>query len=466
MLLKITTTHQPATDLGYLLGKHPERFQTKELSFGKAHVFYPTVDENKCTAALLLDINAIALSRNNEKNYASSFKLGHYVNDRPFVASSFLTTAIAKVYGSALNGTCKDRPDLVKKSIPLVAELAVVHAKGGLPVLERFFAPLGYQIEVDNNPLDEQFPDWGMSNYFKLKLTHIISLRQLLTHLFVLLPALDNNKHYYVGKAEIDKLLAKGGDWLKQHPDYEMITKRYLKHRKSYTKTAIAQLTGSELDEPNDSETADKQEIALEKKLSLHQIRLQTVTEKLRESGAKSVVDLGCGSGKLLKLLIQKKQFEKIIGVDVSYTALEVAKKRLYLDNMPSRMKERIQLLHGALTYKDNRITNFDAAALVEVIEHLDANRLDAFEKVIFGHAKPKMVIITTPNVEYNVLFEGLPVGKFRHNDHRFEWTRKEFTDWGNRVAETFNYQVTFEPLGPIDEKLGAPSQMAIFCLE
>lgn len=460
MLLKITTTHQPATDLGYLLGKHPERFQTKELSFGKIHVFYTEVSEEKCTAALLMDINAITLSRSQEKHYSNSFKLGNYVNDRPYVASSFLTTAISKVYGSALNGTCKDRPVLVGQAIPLTVELSVVHAKGGLPIIHRFFEPLGYEIEAENYPLDEQFSEWGMSNYFKLKLTNTISLQQLLTHLYVLIPALDNNKHYYVGKEEIEKLLAKGDGWLKQHSEYEVITRRYLKHRKGYAKTAIAQLTGSE----NTAEQKEgSQEAVLEKKLSLHQIRLQAVTEQLKASGAKSVVDLGCGSGKLLKLLLQEKQFEKIIGMDVSYHALEVAKKRLYLENMAPRMRARINLFQGALNYKDNRIANCDAAALVEVIEHLDEDRLIAFEKVIFGNAQPKTVIITTPNIEYNVLFEGLPEGKFRHNDHRFEWTRLEFQIWGNQVAELYNYEVNYLPLGPVDETVGAPSQMAIF---
>ena len=462
MLLKITTTHQPATDLGYLLGKHPERFQTKKLSFGKVHVFYPEVSNEKCTAALLMDINAVALSRNREKQYASSFKLGHYVNDRPYVASSFLTTAIAKVYGSALNGTCRDRPELVEKAIPLRVELAVVHAKGGLPIIQRFFEPLGYTVKIESYRLDEQFLAWGDSNYFKLTLINTIPLQQLLTHLFVLIPVLDNNKHYYVGKEEIEKLLAKGGNWLKQHPAYELITRRYLKHRKGYARTAIALLTG-EITTTN--EKTENQESALEEKLSLHQIRLQTVIKQLKASGAKSVVDLGCGSGKLLKLLLKEKQFEKIVGMDVSYQALEVAKRRLYLENMTPRMRARIDLIQGALNYKDNRIANFDAAALVEVIEHLDTNRLIAFEKVVFRNARPKTVIITTPNVEYNVLFEGLPAGKFRHSDHRFEWTRKEFEEWGNRVGTLYNYQVHYFSLGPEDETVGAPSQMAIFKL-
>ena len=208
-----------------------------------------------------------------------------------------------------------------------------------------------------------------------------------------------------------------------------------------------------------------KQEAEIEEKLSVHEMRLQTVFEKIKETGAKSVVDLGCGSGKLLRLLIQEKQFEKIVGMDVSYKSLEVAKSRLYLDNPSPKMSERIQLIHGSLMYKDDRITHFEAAALVEVIEHLDETRLAAFEKVIFTYARPKMLVVTTPNIEYNVLFDNLETGRFRHSDHRFEWTRVEFQAWGRRIASAHDYDVQFFPIGQEHPEFGGISQMAVFTL-
>lgn len=464
MLLKITTTHSPATDLGYLLHKHPAKFQTKELSFGNAHVFYPEATEERCTATMLLDINPVELTRTMQKQYSGSFKLEHYVNDRPYVASSFLTTAISKVYGSALNGTCKNKPELVNQPMPLTAELAVVLAKGGEPLIRRFFEPLGYTVTASMDSLDEKFPEWGESPYFKVTLSQTTTLQLLLSHLSVLLPALDNNKHYYIGKEEIEKLLKRGGEWLKSHPDQRAIVNRYLKHRRSFANEALEQLVDETT--ATKEENAPEQEAKLETKISLHQIRLQAVLEQLKKSGAKTVVDLGCGGGKLLRLLIKERQFEKIVGMDVSYRSLEVAKSRLYYDDMAPAMQERLQLIHGALTYRDKRIEGFDAAALVEVIEHLDAPRLQALEKIVFGCARPKTMIITTPNREYNVLFENMPADKLRHTDHRFEWTRAEFKNWGDRVAKEHGYEVEYLPLGEVDEVHGAPSQMGVFSLK
>ena len=452
MLLKISTTHSPATDLGYLLHKHPAKFQSKELPFDNAHVFYPEADEKSCTAALLLDINSVELTRAMGKQYSGSFQLGHYVNDRPYVASSFLTTAISKVYGSALNGSCKNRPELVEQPMPLTAELSVVSAKGGEAMIRRFFEPLGYEVKMEQWPLDEKFPEWGPSPYFKVSLSQTTTLQLLLNHLCVLLPALDNNKHYYIGKEEIEKLLKRGGEWLKSHPEQRAIVNRYLKHQRSFANEALGLMIGTT---EGKEEKSQNQEDQLEEKISLHEIRLRAVLEQLKLSDAKSVVDLGCGGGKLLRLLIKERQFEKITGMDVSYRSLEVAKSRLYYDDLPPQMQQRLQLIHGALTYRDKRIEGFDAAALVEVIEHLDAPRLEALEKVVFGQAKPKTMIITTPNREYNVLFENMPEGSLRHTDHRFEWTRGEFKNWGDRVASAYGYGVEYFPLGEVHEEFG-----------
>jgi 3' terminal RNA ribose 2'-O-methyltransferase Hen1 len=146
------------------------------------------------------------------------------------------------------------------------------------------------------------------------------------------------------------------------------------------------------------------------------------------------------------------------VGVDVSYRALEIAQERLHL-RLPSQ--QRIKLIQGSLTYRDRRLTGYDAATVVEVIEHLDPPRLAGFERVLFEFARPAAVVMTTPNVEYNVKFE-LPSG-MRHKDHRFEWTRQEFQSWSNQVAERFGYSVRFLPVGPEDPDVGAPMQMGAF---
>lgn len=462
MLLTISTTHQPATDLGYLLHKHPDRFQSFEMSFGQAHMFYPEVSETCMTAALLLDVDPVGMVRNKRRN--QPFLLGHYVNDRPFVASSFMSVAISQILGSALGGRCKERPALVATPIPLTARLEVLPIRGGEDFARRIFEPLGYTVEADRHPLDERFPEWGESPYFSITISATKPLAELLTHLYVLIPVFDNEKHYFVGDDEVAKLLSKGEGWLAQHPEKDQIARRYLRNRTSLVREALARLVEEEVtDLEVDGLPGDPQEASLETPLSLNEQRHGTVIAALRASGARSVLDLGCGEGKLLRELLADRQFERIVGLDVSVRSLENAHRRLRLDRLPDRQAERIRLLHGSLIYRDGRLSGFDAAAVVEVIEHLDPPRLSAFERVLFEFARPKTVVLTTPNREYNVLWEKLSAGQFRHADHRFEWTRAEFRDWANRVAQQHGYAVRFLAVGPVHETLGAPTQMGIF---
>ncbi|MGH2496144.1 MAG: 3' terminal RNA ribose 2'-O-methyltransferase Hen1 [Ktedonobacteraceae bacterium] len=460
MLLTITTTYRPATDLGYLLHKHPSRAQSFSLSFGQAHVFYPEASAERCTAALLLDVDPVQLSRGQH----GTTPLEPYVNDRPYVASSFLSVALADVFGTALNGHCASRQELAGTRIPLQAKLTVLPCRGGEGFLKRLFEPLGYSVTAESHLLDGQYPEWGKSSYYTVTLEATCRLSDLLTHLYVLVPVLDDDKHYWIGKDEIEKLLRHGKGWLETHPEQEQIALRYLKHKRSLARAAIARLviedgTGEDALE----ESAEKEEESIEQPVSLHQQRLGAVMAVLRQVGAKRVLDLGCGEGKLLKLLLQDRAIEKIVGMDVSYRALEIAQSRLDLERLPAHQKERITLLHGALTYRDKRLEGYDAAAVVEVIEHLDLPRLAAFERVLFEFARPATVVITTPNEEYNVKFADLPAGKFRHKDHRFEWTRAEFQSWATKNAARFGYTVRFLAIGPEDPLVGALSQMGIF---
>ncbi|MBA2116739.1 3' terminal RNA ribose 2'-O-methyltransferase Hen1 [Bremerella alba] len=462
MLLSITTEHPPATDLGYLLHKHPGRLQTFDLSFGKAHVFYPEADENRCTACLLLDIDPVGMVRG--KNRSQGDLLARYVNDRPYVASSFLSVAISQVLGAAMSGRCKDRPELADTPLPLAARIDVLPVRGGERFLRQLFEPLGYTVEAEAYPLDEKFPAWGNSPYFSVTIRGVTTLSQLLTHLYVLVPVFDNEKHYFVGEAELEKLLAKGGGWLTAHPEKDQITRRYLKHRYGLYREALSRLIEvEELQAPPDEQTASAEEETLERSVSLNDQRHGAVLAALKASGARSVLDLGCGEGKLLRQLLPENQFEQIVGVDVSIRSLEMAQKRLKLDRLPPRQAERLKLLHGSLIYRDRRLEGFDAAAVVEVIEHLDPPRLTALERAVFEFARPKIVVVTTPNQEYNVMWESLPAGQFRHADHRFEWTRAQFQAWAGRICQAFGYTVRYLPVGPEDEKVGSPTQMGVF---
>lgn len=492
MLLTLTTTHRPATDLGFLLRKNPARAQSFDLSFGKAHVFYPEAGEERCTVALLVEVDPVGLVRNRRGPEGEGGLLDQYVNDRPYAASSFLSVAIADVFGTAMSGACKERPGLADRPIPLRAVLPAVPSRGGTDFLHRFWEPLGYDVRATRLPLDEKFPDWGESRFHRLELETTQPLHQVLSHLYVLIPVLDNDKHYWVGDEEVAKLLRHGEGWLTAHPERDAITRRYLKHQRGLVNDALARLSdegGPDSDETAEAQRAEEQ--ALESSLgplpqpstaaqphpspreqeqkpadrapSLNDQRLGAVLAALKGSGATSVLDLGCGEGKLLRVLLKERQFTRIVGMDVSHRSLENAADRLHLDRLPPKQKARIELWHGSLMYRDERLAGFDAAAVVEVIEHLDPPRLAAFERVLFEFARPGTVVLTTPNREYNVKWETLPAGKFRHRDHRFEWTRAEFQDWANGVAERSGYQVRFLPVGPEDAVVGAPTQLGVF---
>jgi 3' terminal RNA ribose 2'-O-methyltransferase Hen1 len=462
VLLTITTTHAPATDLGFLLHKNPWNVRSVELPFGAAHVFFPEGSDDRCTAALLLEVDPIALVR--RKDVSEAFALAQYVNDRPYVASSFMSVAIAKLYGTAMGGRSEDRPELAALPIPLEAHLPVVPARGGAELVRRLFEPLGYEVELEEIALDDRFPEWGESSFVDLRLKGHLLLKDLLAHLYVLPPVLDDQKHYWVADDEVEKLLAKGGDWLAGHPEKGLITARYLRYRKRLTREALARLL--EEDQPaveEIEERHDHQESDIEERVNLRDQRLGSVLAALRSAEASSVLDLGCGDGRLITALIKERAFTRIVGMDVSARVLDRSASRLRMEEMPPRMRERVQLIQGSLTYRDSRLTGFDAAVLMEVIEHLDASRLDALERTVFAEATPRTVVVTTPNVEYNVRFEGLPAGSLRHRDHRFEWSRAEFQAWAAGTAERNGYNVRLVPIGDDDPQVGPPTQMAVF---
>ena len=465
MLLTITTTHRPATDLGHLLHKHPDRVQSFGVPFGEAHVLYPEATEERCTAALVLEVDPVGLVRRGRGH--AGFALAEYVNDRPYVASSFLAVAMNSVLSSAMAGTCKARPELAQAAIPLVAALPAVPARGGEALVRRLFEPLGYAVETQRLALDPAFPEWGEGRHLSLRLSGTLRLADLLNHLYLLLPVLDDEKHYWVDATEAEKLERRGGDWLPVHPERELIVRRSVKHQARLYHPALARLeevarAAREEEDDEGPEAATAPEDDLEERVSLRDQRLGTVQAVLKASGAARVLDLGCGPGALLERLV-RDGYEEVVGVDVSIRALEKAARRLKLDRMPEAQRARIALLQSPLTYRDRRLAGYDAAALVEVIEHLDPARLAAAERSVFEYAHPRTVVVTTPNQEYNVRWETLPAGTMRHPDHRFEWTRAEFAAWAGGVAERHGYAVRHLPVGPEDPEVGPPTQLAVF---
>ncbi|MEU1804742.1 3' terminal RNA ribose 2'-O-methyltransferase Hen1 [Streptomyces sp. NPDC019937] len=513
MFLTITTTgtsERPATDLGFLLHKHPDKAQRFSTSHGTAHLLYPEADAERCTAALLLEVDPVALVRRGRgkgRGGAPDSALAQYVNDRPYAASSLLAVALSTVFSSALRGQCKARPELPERPLPLRIEVPALPARGGAALVERLFAPLGWAVTAEPVPLDERFPQWGDSRYVRLVLEGELRLADALRHLYVLLPVLDDAKHYWVTPDEVDKLLRSGEGWLEHHPEQRLITNRYLARRWSLTRSAMERLELARLAETDDAEVeeidnaveepaaeyaadpaeqegqpeqpeqggqpeqvergerggVEPEEESAPRPVSLAVRRRAAILEALRGAGASRVLDLGCGQGQLLGELLKDARFTEIVGIDVSIRALNEAARRLRLDRMPERQSARLKLTQGSLAYTDSRLTGYDAAVLSEVIEHVDPSRLPALEYAVFGAARPTAVVVTTPNVEYNVRWESLPAGQVRHPDHRFEWTREEFGHWARGVAERHGYAVEFRPVGPEDPEVGPPTQLALF---
>ncbi|MDR3292839.1 MAG: 3' terminal RNA ribose 2'-O-methyltransferase Hen1 [Clostridiales bacterium] len=456
MLLTITYKGSNSQDLGYLLHKNPSRPQEFVLNNGKAYVFYTEVSDESTTAALLLDIDPIDLARGKVGSAAGG--LFDYVNDRPYVCSSFMSTAVSKVFGTAMSGRSKEKQELADAPLNLTAKIHMLSASNQNMISE-IFEPMGYAVEVETFQNDDKFGDGGQSKYVNLTLTGTVRLRDLLNHLYVLIPVFDTQKHYYISSEEIDKLLAHGEGWLKEHPHREYIIGRYLNRRRSLINKALNRLT----DEPEPDET-ERTEVK-EKKPKLNQTRLSVVVDEVLACGAKSVIDMGCGEGNLTRLFIREKQLTKVAAFDVSFTALERAKDKLKIDKLHETLQNKLELFQSSLTYRDRRFEGFDCACVVEVIEHLDPSRLSAFARVLFEFSRPKTIVLTTPNIEYNVNYEYIKENTLRHGDHRFEWSRAQFTEWATEMCKKYGYRVQIKEIGDSDKENGTPTQMGVFTI-
>lgn len=441
-----------ASDLGYLLHKHPDRLQSFDVHGGRAHVFYPESTPERCTATLLLEVDPIALVKGKGAKQ-QAFSLGQYVNDRPYAASSLLSVAMGKVFRTALGGRCDSKQDIADAPIPLTINIPAV--PGGADLVTRLFTPMGWQVTAEPLPLDPEVPKWGDSTYVRLTLTGRIRLADALNHLYVLLPVLDGAKHYWVADDEVDKLMRAGVGWLATHPERELISRRYLAHQRSMATealTRLAELDGVEL--PTGDEDRPRPLVAL---------RHEAVIAALTSVRPTSVVDLGCGPGALIGKLLDLQGIDRVIGTEVSDTSLRTAERRLHVDAMTERQAARLSLWLSSLQYEDPRLVGLDAAVLMEVIEHIDPERLPAVTANVFGHMQPRAVVVTTPNSEYNVRYDSLAAGTMRHPDHRFEWTRAEFASWAAATAAAYGYDVEHRSVGDDDPTVGPPTQLALF---
>ncbi|MDR1118725.1 MAG: 3' terminal RNA ribose 2'-O-methyltransferase Hen1 [Bifidobacteriaceae bacterium] len=434
------TIESPGDELSYLLFKHPGRVQGFDLAVGRATVFYPRADERSTKAALLVDADPAVLAKS--KGFkVDGFELAHHINDRAYAASSLLAVAMGRVFRSALAGSDpEDRPGAAARARDLVIHLPSARSRGGVSLVRDLFEPLGWDVRASES----------VPTCVDLTLRGNMTLSRALSQLYVLLPVLDNSKHYWVGEAEIEKLVRAGEGWLPEHPARELIMARYLAHQRGYVADAVSRLAE---DAPGPEEDTE------ERPWRMGAQRVEYLAAKLAELGASRVLDLGCGEGWLVRRLLDSPGVE-VVGADVSAGALDQAARRL--DGLPERQRERASLIQASATYRDRRFAGFDAVVAAEVVEHLDPYPLAAFERTVFADARPKYVLMTTPNAEYNQVY-GLDGGELRHHDHRFEWTRAEFREWANGTGQRAGYEVSFEGIGPADDALGQPTQAAVF---
>jgi SAM-dependent methyltransferase len=467
------TVASPGDELSYLLFKHPGRVQAFDLAVGRAWVFYPRADAEATEAALLVDVDSAALARS-KRFRVSGFELAHHVNDRAYAASSLLAVALGRVFRSAMAGSDPaDRPGAADRPRQLTIHLPSVRSRGGAPLVRQLFEPLGWAADAVE----------AVPTCVDLRLSGVARLSTALSQLYVLLPTLDDSKHYWVAEAEIDKVVRHGRDWLAEHPLRDRILFSYLARQRGYAADAAARLDGAagldgaaptdgagrpdgiaradgagRLDGIGGGATGASLDLA-PAQVPLAEQRIRYLVAKLRGLGAKRVLDLGCGEGRLVRRLLDEAQFE-VVGADVSPGALDQAGRRL--EKLADRQLRRVSLIQASATYRDERFRGFDAIIASEVVEHIDPDRLAAVERNLFQDARPGRVIVTTPNADYNRLY-GLARGRPRHPDHRFEWTRAEFQGWAERVGRLGGYRVEFDGIGPEDPDLGQPTQVALF---
>jgi 3' terminal RNA ribose 2'-O-methyltransferase Hen1 len=447
MLLTIQADISPGSDLGYLLHRHPEQVYTSPLPQGQLHLFYPEVTGHSATAALWLELAPVGSARD------------LFGNDRPFVVSALMSQAIFQTLGLALDGLCPERPELADKPLNLMVRLVVVASRGGPSQLERLFEPLGYEVQTEPRPLDARFPEWGESPYYTLTLKGHKPLVELLNHLYLLLPVLNAPRHEGLDLDKLEKLLQRAEIWLEGHPDYEWILRQYPQERPSPTRQALERLLP---ERPEQAELDAAEEDKLEATIGLKEQRLDKVLELLLQHQVQSVVDLGCGEGLMLKRLMDASRIPRLMGIDVSIRELERAERRLLPDWLSERQKLRLQLIQGSVLYRDARYREIDAALLLEVIEHLEPFQLERLTRTLFGEQKPPLVLVSTPNREYNPRFD-LPAHELRHRDHRFEWDRREFRQWAELSAQSYGYRVEIHSIGEADPQFGPPAQLALF---
>ncbi|WP_407270561.1 3' terminal RNA ribose 2'-O-methyltransferase Hen1 [Radiobacillus sp. PE A8.2] len=441
MQLTIHATGENVQVLSFLLAKNPTNLYERESKGHLVRMFYSKFMPSEVEATIFVTPDSIELVKNNNNAY----DITHYINDREFAVSSIFTSLIRSALATALNGNTKEEYQAwVKHCFPFTFGFGPVSTDLSDEQITNLFEPLGYEIDIEKRELDYDFSLKTTNHVRYINIHGTTTLQTGLRQLFVLIPVLDNYKHYYIDEKEIDKLQRYGEGWLDQHPSKDMIIRRALRFKELYSQLE---------DKVEQQETTPK--------VRLNELRYQKIAETVQQlTDRKSIVDFGSGEGKLAYKLGFVSGVEEILAVEPSETATTRAIARFEHGESEVGFVSPTPVW-GSLYYFDQRLVNKDVIILCEVIEHIDEYRLPKIIQTILQKYQPRALIITTPNSEYNNVYELDQA--YRHSDHRFEWTRNQFQACCTAATEQHPYRLHFDGIGEEHPSFGQPTQMCTF---
>lgn len=420
MQLSIYTKNPHAKAISHLLAKNPATVYERHVKGHAVRFVYHQMTDDELYASIFVTPDSLALVKDNE-----AFDITHYINDREFAVSTIFLSLIRSALGTALNGKPKDDYlTYANMAFPFTFEFGPISSSLTDEEIRNLWEPLGYEVTID-----------AMTSAKRarfLTLTNSITLQKALQQLFILIPVMDDYKHYFIDEAERERLQKYGEGWLEAHPMRDFIFKKALRFKQLFM-------------------TKNNEQKAV--KPSLNTQRYEAIAHTVAALNPKTVIDMGAGEGKLSMLLAQMNTLTKLYSVDPSNQALAKMQKRFADTHFASAPI----IKWGSLYYEDKEFTGVDVFILCEVIEHLEEERLPQIMQLITQTYAPKHVIITTPNAEYNAVYE---LEEMRHDDHRFEWTRQQFETWCKEIAP--HYDCQFKGIGDLHAQYGTPTQMCI----
>ncbi|MCM3572375.1 3' terminal RNA ribose 2'-O-methyltransferase Hen1 [Mesobacillus subterraneus] len=443
MQLTIRAVGENVQVISHLLAKNPNNLYERNQKGHAVRLFFSSFTEREVEATVFVAPDSLELV----KNQGNQYDITHYINDREFAVSSIFISLIRTALGTALNGQPKEEYIKWVKH-PFDLELSFGPVASGLSdhQIVDLFEPLGFNVSINRPQIEYNFNLKSKSSVRFITLKGRTPLQMALRQIFVLIPVLDNYKHYFIDEKEIEKLERYGEGWLDDHPQKSFILKKALRFKNVY-----------ELVEGQEKDTAAPEM----RKIRLNDMRYEKIVDTVNGfENKESIVDLGSGEGKLSTRLGFIPGVKEILAVEPSEEASIRAMERFAQAEGKDYFIKPTQLW-GSLFYYDERLKGKDVIILCEVIEHIDEERLSKVFQTILQDYRPKNLVVTTPNKEYNALYE--MDTEFRHGDHRFEWSREEFEAWCKARNEEGEYELIFDGIGELDEQFGFPTQMCIF---